>query len=86
MQSNELKKKLLDMLEEDKEFRYSVAGAIGYKEILDKFADLEAKMDERFASMQEDMNNRFLAVDNRFLELEARMDERFAKVDERFAK
>ncbi|MEM4323685.1 MAG: DUF3782 domain-containing protein, partial [Candidatus Nitrosocaldaceae archaeon] len=85
MQSNELKKKLLDMLEEDKEFRYSVAGAIGYKEILDKFADLEARMDERFASMQEDMNNRFLAVDNRFLELEARMDERFAKIDERFA-
>ncbi|MEM4394764.1 MAG: hypothetical protein QW776_05490 [Candidatus Nitrosocaldus sp.] len=36
------------MLEEDKEFRYSVAGAIGYKEILDKFADLETRMDERF--------------------------------------
>ncbi len=36
MQSNkeELKKTLLDMLEQDKEFRYAVAGAIGYKEIL----------------------------------------------------
>ncbi|MEM4275432.1 MAG: hypothetical protein QXO37_05145 [Candidatus Nitrosocaldaceae archaeon] len=82
MQSNELKRKLLDMLGEDKEFRHAVAGVIGYKEILDKFADLEARMDERFASMQEDMNNRFLAVDNRFLELETRMDERFASMQE----
>ncbi|MEM4317985.1 MAG: hypothetical protein QW776_03085 [Candidatus Nitrosocaldus sp.] len=41
MQSNELKKKLLDMLEEDKEFRHAVAGAIGYKEILDRIAKVE---------------------------------------------
>ncbi|GBC73482.1 hypothetical protein HRbin04_00885 [archaeon HR04] len=86
LSNEELKKRLLDMLEQDKDFRYAVAGAIGYKEILDKFVALEermnerfAKVDERFASMQEEM-------DKRFLELRKEMNERFAKVDERFAK
>ncbi|GBC72613.1 hypothetical protein HRbin04_00003 [archaeon HR04] len=68
MQSNEeLKKRLLDMLEQDKEFRYAVAGAIGYKEILDRIVALEERMNERFAK-----------VDERF----AKVDERFAKVEE----
>ncbi len=72
MQSNEeLKKRLLDMLEEDKEFRHAVAGAIGYKEILDRIVALEERMEERFAK-----------VDERFLRLETEMNERFAKVEE----
>ena len=29
------------MLEQDKDFRYAVAGAIGYKEMLDRIAKVE---------------------------------------------
>ncbi|MFN4337395.1 MAG: hypothetical protein ACK4FV_07490 [Candidatus Nitrosocaldus sp.] len=75
LSNKELKKKLLDMLEEDKEFRYAVAGAIGYKELLDRIIALEAGMNKRFLELEERM-------DERFLELEARMEERFAKVEE----
>ncbi len=58
MQSNEeLKKRLLDMLEEDKEFRHAVAGAIGYKEILDRIVALEAQMNERFAKVEEEIRD-----------------------------
>jgi hypothetical protein len=32
---------LIKLLEEDKEFRYTVAGLIGYKEVMDRLADKE---------------------------------------------
>ncbi|MFN4337158.1 MAG: hypothetical protein ACK4FV_06225, partial [Candidatus Nitrosocaldus sp.] len=74
-----LKKKFLDMLEEDKEFRYAVAGAIGYKEILDRIARVEEDMNKRFLELEAEMNKRFL-------ELEERMDERFLELETRVAK
>ncbi|MEM4399633.1 MAG: DUF3782 domain-containing protein [Candidatus Nitrosocaldus sp.] len=100
MQSNELKKKFLDMLEEDKEFRYAVAGVIGYKEILDKFAYLEARMDERFAKIEEeirdlreesnnlrkDMQEGFKRHDEEFVKLRQDMNEGFKRHDEEFVK
>ncbi|MEM4317472.1 MAG: DUF3782 domain-containing protein [Candidatus Nitrosocaldaceae archaeon] len=79
MQSNELKK-LLDMLEEDKEFRYAVAGVIGYKEILDKFAYLEARMDERFAKIEEEIRDLREESNN----LRKDMQEGFKSVDKVF--
>ncbi|MEM4317859.1 MAG: DUF3782 domain-containing protein [Candidatus Nitrosocaldaceae archaeon] len=89
MQSNELKRKLLDMLGEDKEFRHAVAGAIGYNEILDKFADLEARMDERFAKMDE----RFAKIEEEIRDLREEsnnlrkdMNEGFRRHDEEFAR
>ncbi|MEM4325506.1 MAG: DUF3782 domain-containing protein [Candidatus Nitrosocaldaceae archaeon] len=100
MQSNELKKKFLDMLEGDKEFRHAVAGAIGYKEILDRFADLEARMDERFAKIEEeirdlreesnnlrkDMQEGFKRHDEEFVKLRQDMNEGFKRHDEEFVK
>ncbi|MEM2566370.1 MAG: hypothetical protein QXY85_06095 [Candidatus Nitrosocaldus sp.] len=61
MQSNkeELKETLLDLLLEDKEFRHAVAGAIGYKEILDRFARVEEEIKE----LRRDMDARFLKVE-----------------------
>ncbi|MEM4278526.1 MAG: hypothetical protein QXG53_05440 [Candidatus Nitrosocaldus sp.] len=55
MQSNkeELKKSLLDLLLEDTEFRHAVAGAIGYKEILDRIA----KVEEEIKALREEANN-----------------------------
>ncbi|MDW8274762.1 MAG: hypothetical protein RMJ59_00065 [Candidatus Nitrosocaldus sp.] len=67
MQSNELKKVLLDMLDKDTEFRHAVAGLIGYKEILDRIASLEdrvvkleeriVKLEERTATIEEEIRN-----------------------------
>ncbi|MEM1960157.1 MAG: hypothetical protein QXE95_02430 [Candidatus Nitrosocaldus sp.] len=55
----ELKETLLDLLLEDKEFRHAVAGAIGYKEILDRFARVEEEIKE----LRRDMDARFLKVE-----------------------
>ncbi|MEM1959459.1 MAG: DUF3782 domain-containing protein [Candidatus Nitrosocaldus sp.] len=88
MQSNkeELKKTLLDLLLEDKEFRHAVAGAIGYKEILDRIAKVEEDMNKRFLDMEEQMNARFLKLEEdmnkRFLDMEERFNARFLKVEE----
>ncbi len=97
MSSEDLKKMLLDMLEEDKEFRYAIAGAIGYKEILDRIAKVEEEMSKRFLEMEERINARFLKLEERiakveeemskrFLEMEERINARFLKLEERIAK
>ncbi|MEM4145318.1 MAG: hypothetical protein QXI69_04590 [Candidatus Nitrosocaldus sp.] len=80
MQSNkeELKKTLLDLLLEDKEFRHAVAGAIGYKEILDRFA----KVEEEIKELRRDMDTRFLKVEERIAKVEEEMNVRFLKVEE----
>ncbi|MEM4370106.1 MAG: DUF3782 domain-containing protein [Candidatus Nitrosocaldus sp.] len=79
MQSKEeLKKTLLDLLLEDKEFRHAVAGAIGYKEILDRFARVEEEIKE----LRRDMDTRFLKVEERIAKVEEEMNVRFLKVDE----
>ncbi|MEO9364989.1 MULTISPECIES: hypothetical protein [Candidatus Nitrosocaldus] len=52
LSNEELKKKILDMLEQDKEFRHAVAGAIGYKEILDRIARVE----EELRNLREETN------------------------------
>ncbi len=69
--SVEEKKRFLKALEEDAEFRYSVMGLLGFKEILDRITRLE----ERFARLEE----RQQKLEQRFAELE----ERFARLEER---
>ncbi len=68
-----MKKTLLDMLEQDKEFRHAVAGAIGYKEILDRIVRVEeriAKVEEEIKELRRDMDTRFLKVEERFAKVE----------------
>ncbi|MEM1941551.1 MAG: DUF3782 domain-containing protein [Candidatus Nitrosocaldus sp.] len=48
-----MKKTLLNLLLEDTEFRHAVAGVIGYKEILDRIAKVEERMDARFLKLEE---------------------------------
>ena len=69
--SAEEKSKLIKALEEDQEFRYAIAGMLGYREILDRITSLE----ERFAKLEE----RFANLEERF----ARLEEKFAKLEER---
>ncbi|MEM2579582.1 MAG: DUF3782 domain-containing protein [Desulfurococcaceae archaeon] len=77
-----MKKTLLDLLLEDKEFRHAVAGAIGYKEILDRFA----KVEEEIRDLRKDMDTRFLKLEERIAENQARNEERFLKLEERIVK
>jgi hypothetical protein len=59
------KRKFLRSLEEDEEFRYAVAGMLGYKEILNRITSIEeritrleerfAELEERFARLEEEM-------------------------------
>jgi hypothetical protein len=83
----ELKKVLLNLLLEDVEFRHAVAGAIGYKEILDRIAKVDEDMNKRFLEMEEKMNKRFLEMEEkmnkRFLEMEEKMNKRFLEMEER---
>ncbi len=91
MQSNkeELKKTLLDLLLEDKEFRHAVAGAIGYKELLDRFARVE----ERMAKNQANSNRRFVRIEKEIRDLREEMNklrqdmlEGFRRHDAEFAR
>jgi len=79
--TKEEKEKILETLEEDREFRYALMGLLGFKELLEKFAKLEErqqKLEERFAELEE----RQQRLEERF----ARLEERFAKLEERFAR
>lgn len=93
--SKEEKERILKAVEEDREFRLALAGAIGFKELLERFARLEErqqKLEERFSELaerQQKLEERFAELENRFAELEkqfAELEERFAKLEERFAK
>ncbi len=100
--SDEEKKKIIEALEEDKEFRYTLMGLLGFKEILDRITRLEeryqrideriAGLEERFAELrerQQKLEERFAELGERFARLEERqqrLEEKFAELEERFAK
>ena len=77
-----LKKEFLELLEKDKEFRYSVAGLIGLNEILnrlnkhdEKFIEILKRLDkheEELVKLREDMNRGFEIVEKHISALGAR--------------
>lgn len=64
LSGEELKKHIINLLERDKEFRYTVAGLIGLKEILDELRNL-----------REEIAKRFEEHDRKFNEIIVRLDE-----------
>jgi hypothetical protein len=58
MAEAEFKTRILTLLEEDREFRMSVAGLVGYKEVLDRLTEHDRKFDEILAR-QEEHDRRF---------------------------
>ena len=74
MAEAEFKSRILTLLEEDREFRMSVAGLVGYKEVLDRLAEHDRKFDEILARQEEH--------DRRFDEILARLEEHDRKFDE----
>jgi len=77
-----LKKEFLELLEKDKEFRYTVAGLIGLNEILnrlnkhdEKFIEILKRLDkheEELVKLREDMNRGFEIVEKHISALGAR--------------
>ena len=86
--SAEEKERFLRALEEDKVFRYSVMGLLGFKELLDRFAKLEERQ-ARLEERQQRLEERFLKLEERQRVLEERqlrLEERQQKLEERLAR
>ena len=76
--ASKLKKEFIELLEKDKEFRYSVAGLIGYSEVL-----------EEIKKLREDFSRRFEEHDRKFESILKRLekhDERFESISEEIKK
>ena len=71
---SELKDALIKLLEEDKEFRYTVAGLIGYKEVMDRLADI--------AQILAGMRDRLVGIEESMEQLRKDMVEGFRRHDE----
>lgn len=68
-----------------------VAPRISDREIIESLAELKAgqkaleeKMDLRFNAIQEQIDQRFTAIDQRFTAMQEQIDQRFTAVDQRF--
>jgi len=82
----ELKSRILRLLEEDREFRLSVAGLVGFKEVLERLEEHDRKFDEILATLAEH-SRRFEEHDRKFDEILATLAEhsrRFEEHDRKF--
>jgi len=77
----ELKSRILRLLEEDREFRLSVAGLVGFKEVLERLEEHDRKFDEILATLAEH-SRRFEEHDRKFNEILGRLEEHDRKFDE----
>ena len=82
LSNKELKKKLLDMLEKDKEFRHAVARGIGYKGIRGRIARVEEEMSRRLLELEGDMKKGFAKVDERCATMQEEMNREFWELEE----
>ena len=76
--ASDLKKELLELLERDREFRLSVAGLLGYKEILEELKRLREDMHRGF----EEHSRRVDENDRKFNEILERLDRHEAHLTE----
>ncbi len=81
----EFKSRILTLLEEDREFRMSVAGLVGYKEVLDRLTEHDRKFDEILAR-QEEHDRRFDEILATLREYSRRFEEHDRKFDEILAR
>ena len=86
MAEAELKSKILTLLGEDREFRMSVAGLVGFKEVLERLEEHDCRFDEILATLKEH-SRRFEEHDRKFNEILATLREhsrRFEEHDRKF--
>ena len=78
---SEFKRKILDMLEADREFRVSVGALIGFKEILEKLEEHDRKFNEILERLDRH-EARFEEYDQKFNEILERLDRHEARFEE----
>ncbi len=78
MTTRPMKSRILRMLKEDEEFRYAVAGLIGFTDILKRFEEHDRKFNEIIARLDEH--------DRKFNEIISRLDEHDRKFNEIIAR
>ena len=81
MEEVELKKKLLKLLEEDKEFRYAVSGLVGMKTVLDEIKGIMERLEVHDRKFEEILS-RLEEHDRKFEEVMARLEEHDRKFEE----
>ena len=79
--ASELKRQIIDLLEKDKEFRYTVSGLIGLREILDELRELRKKSEEHDRKFNEILE-RLREHDEKFGEVLTRAGEHDKKFNE----
>ncbi len=85
--SKELVREIIRAVEEDRELRYLLMGALGFQELLDRFARLEERQ-LRLEERQQRLEERQQVLEEKFAELEERfagLEERVTRLEERFA-
>jgi len=81
MAEAELKSRILTLLEEDREFRMSVAGLVGFKEVLERLEEHDRRFNEILAA-QEEHSRRFEEHDRKFDEILATLREHSRRFEE----
>lgn len=91
MSTAEVKKEVLRLLKEDEEFRYAVAGLIGFEDLrlgqarleesMARFAEAQARLGERQARLEE-RQSRLEEAMARLAEAQARLEERQSRLEE----
>ena len=75
-----LKKKILELVKSDEEFRLALASAIGYYELFEEIKRLRKDLNNmylEFSRRFEEINKRFEAIEKKLLE----HDKRFARLE-----
>jgi len=83
--SKEERRKFIETLEKDKEFRYTVMGLLSFRELLDRFSRLEERQ-QRLEERQQRLEERQQRLEERMVRLEERqqrLEERQLKLEER---
>ncbi len=82
-----LKKKILELVKSDEEFRLALASAIGYYELFEEIKRLRRDLNNmylEFSKRFEEINKRFEEINKRFEAIEKKLlehDKRFARIE-----
>ena len=82
--STNLREEILKLLEEDREFRYAVAGLLGYREILerlDRHGEELRRLREDFLAFVKENERRWEENEKRWVENERRWEEAFKRFE-----
>jgi len=75
--STNLREEILKLLEEDREFRYAVAGLLGYREVLERLD----RHEEELRRLREDFLAFVKEQERRWVENERRWEEAFKRFE-----